>query len=268
MRRTSLWLAAAAVLVSGAASASSITIGGQLGNLNGGVNCGTGSHSTYLGSSVVEFNFDGINGSTAYGPCPGTTPDAGYANFGAIPTGPYTLPSGFGTITFTHNIASGTSGGDIVRGRLEGQTGDPWADNTPYLVIPGIGQNLNNKLTLSLTGLASGANYFGMYFGSVDTYNNVKFTLSDGHVINLDGTTIANALSAVASGGQFTTNSNVYVDFFAVGATISTIQFSSSTRALEVDNFAFGLSPVPAPGAFALFGLGLLGLGATRRRMR
>ena len=262
MRQVAIWLAAAITLASGVANAATITIGGQHGNLNGNVNCGTGSHSTFLGSSVVEFNFDGVNGSSAYLPCPGAGPDANYVNYGAIPTSSFTLPSGFGSISFSHSAGSA---GDIVRGRLNGQTGDPWADNTPYLVIPGIGQNLNNRLTLNLGGLTSGANYFGMYFGSVDTYNHVNFLMSDASVINFTGTAIAAALAATPNGGQFSTNSNVFVDFFANGASISSITFYSDQRALEVDNFAFGRA-VPAPGALALLGLGLLGLGGLRRR--
>ncbi len=264
MRQVSMWIAAAVTLVSGAANAATITMGGQYGNLSGGVNCGTGSHSTFLGSTVTEFNFDGINGSSAYSPCstlPGQGPDANYVNYGAIPTSSFALSGGFGSISFSH---SAVSAGDIVRGRLNGQTGDPWADNTPYLVIPGINQNLGNKLTLNLAGLTNAANYFGMYFGSVDTYNHVNFAMSDATTVNLTGTQIAAALSAAANGGQFSVNSNVYVDFFAHGATINSITFYSDQRALEVDNFAIGA--VPAPGALALLGLGLLGLGAIRRR--
>ncbi len=260
MTRTSVLFVALAALVSGVANAGTITIGGQLGNLNGGVNCGTGSHSTLLSSTVKEFNFDGINGSTAYTPCPGAGPDANFVNYGAIPTSAYNLGGGFGSISFSH---SAMSAGDIVRGRLSGQSGDPWADSTPYLVIPGITQNLGNRLTLNLTGLTTQANYFGMYFGSVDTYNHINFTLSDSSVVNFNGTMIASALSAVASGGQFTTNSNVFVDFFSRGATINSITFYSDQRALEVDNFAFG--SVPTPGAMALLGLGLLGIGGFRR---
>ncbi len=252
-----------AALVSGGAYAGTITIGGQLGNANGGVNCGTGSHSTLLGSTVKEFNFDGLNGSTAYTPCPGAGPDANFVNYGAISTSSFNLGGGFGSISFSH---SAMSSGDIVRGRLNGQSGDPWADNTPYLVIPGISQNLSNRLTLNLTGLTSQANYFGMYFGSVDNYNHVDFTLSDSTIVALNGSVIASALSAVASGGQFSTNSNVFVDFYSLGATINSITFYSDQRALEVDNFAFG--SVPAPGALALLGLGLLGLGGLRRNRK
>jgi hypothetical protein len=88
--------------------------------------------------------------------------------------------------------------------------------------------------------------------------------MSDSSTIHLTGAAIAAALTAAPNGGQFSTSSNVFVDFFSVGATINSITFYSTQRALEVDNFAFG--SVPSPGALALLGLGLLGLGAFRRR--
>jgi hypothetical protein len=259
--KKSILVAAVITLVTGTANAATITMGGQYGNLNGGVNCGTGSHSQFLGGSVAEFNFDGLNGSSAYTPCPGSGPDANFVNYGAIATTRFNVGGGFGNISFSH---SAMSAGDIVRGRLNGQSGAPWADNTPYLVIPGLNQNINNRLTLNLTGLTTQANYFGMYFGSVDTYNNLIFSMSDSSTIHLTGAAIAAALTAAPNGGQFSTSSNVFVDFFSVGATINSITFYSTQRALEVDNFAFG--SVPAPGALALLGLGLLGLGAFRRK--
>ena len=72
-----------ALVTASVANAGSITVGGHLGP-GGNVNCGTGAHSTYLGSTVAEFTVDGLNGSVPYTPCPGSGPDAAYHDYGPV----------------------------------------------------------------------------------------------------------------------------------------------------------------------------------------
>jgi hypothetical protein len=75
------------------------------------------------------------------------------------------------------------------------------------------------------------------------------------------GSTIASR----TNGCQSCAGTNRYVDFDFGAARFDRIVLVSDGRAFESDNPAFGT--VPAPGAFAPLGMGLLaGVSATRRR--
>jgi hypothetical protein len=51
-------------------------------------------------------------------------------------------------------------------------------------------------------------------------------------------------------------------------ALISKITFKASANAVETDNHAYSVSPVPLPAAAWLFGSALMGLGALRRKQK
>lgn len=103
------------------------------------------------------------------------------------------------------------------------------------------------------------ANYFGLYWGSVDTYNTIQF-LRGSDVIR----TVAGAeVIAIADGDQ-TAIGSTYVNFFADSPDqyFDTVQFSSGGFAFESDNLAF--RPVPTPALLPA----AIGFGAAMLRKR
>lgn len=105
--------------------------------------------------------------------------------------------------------------------------------------------------------------YFGLLWGSVDTYNTLEFF--DGNT--LVGSITGSDVNAFANGdqgaaGTFYVNINSDTPFNRVVA-------SSSQHAFEIDNISFNQTiPSPEPLTLSLFGAGLAGLGLVRRRRK
>jgi hypothetical protein len=109
---------------------------------------------------------------------------------------------------------------------------------------------------------AAGLSYFGLYWGTIDTYNTISFLTNTG-VESFTGTEIANDAGFFnpINSGNFEINR--FVNFFAApGQVITGITFSSEVAAFESDNHAFRVIPTPA----LLPGLVALGVGVLRKR--
>lgn len=135
--------------------------------------------------------------------------------------------------------------------------GDAGRDPTNYLSIgPG-----NDPETITY---ASAKTYFGLYWGSVDTYNTIDFYLggvliAGGHYTGADITPL------LADGAQLDYTSNRYVVFSGLtydkvilGSSGPGGNFPNSTPAFEIDNIAAG---VPEPATWAMMLLGFAGIG-------
>ncbi|WP_158227088.1 Npun_F0296 family exosortase-dependent surface protein [Mangrovitalea sediminis] len=108
---------------------------------------------------------------------------------------------------------------------------------------------------------------FSFYWGSIDSYNLVEFLSGGvgGAVIDSLTGTQAHALAA-GSGSPANFNTDGFFSFAGngqTGGTFDTVKLSSSGGVA----FEFAAA-VPEPGTLALFGLGLVALGASTRRYR
>lgn len=146
----------------------------------------------------------------------------------------------------------------VVQGNLAGKYAAPKGDTTPFLSVPN--PVANGQATFELGTLAS---YFGIYWGSMDSYNTLEF-LRDGAVV---ASFTGGQITAAADGNQIADRTNRYVNFsFGASQYFNAVRLKSNGFAFESDNHAF--VAVPAPAAVGLLGLGLLGFCAARRRSR
>ena len=167
-----------------------------------------------------------------------------------------------------------TGGGLGVQSGSNSFGAAPAGDGTCYGFGPRPGSG-TTKATVKVDYsdiLDAGVNitYLGLYYGSIDTYNNINLYGADGLIMRtITGKEVLEA-SGGTSGNQVAPGSNVYVNFaFGPGEGFTAYEFETDGIAFEVDNIAVGLSnrsQVPEPGSLALLGAGLLGFVATRRR--
>jgi len=177
-----------------------------------------------------------------------------------------------------------TPGAQAVQGSVAGQYaapflsggngtgfGNPIGSNQPdgvntttYLTTGSTGAIAASQVEILLPGNAgAGYLYFGLLWGSVDSYNTLSFF--DG--ASLVGSITGSDVTASPNGDQGV-EGTLYVNITSTES-FNRIVATSSQFAFEFDNIAFNRSipvPVPAPGPLALLGLGLLGAASLRRR--
>lgn len=156
------------------------------------------------------------------------------------------LPSGF-SASHTH------PSNPVVQGSVLNLYKAPTDDSSNYLTT-GTGSIVDTLNTPST--------YFGFYWGSLDSYNDLKITESNGAVFNMTGSELASDYHVTANG-----NCSYFFNFFAdPGTTIESVEFSSSTNSFEIDNVATA-SATPEPATIAMLTGGLLiCAGSIRRR--
>lgn len=105
------------------------------------------------------------------------------------------------------------------------------ADTSKYLSIGG-----GASETISF---ATEKNAFGLYWGSVDSYNTIKFYSGTTLVASYTGADISPLL---ASGNQGSFSANGYVDFVGLPF-FNKVVLASSSNAFEIDNISAGVVP-------------------------
>ncbi|APW37378.1 hypothetical protein RD110_09410 [Rhodoferax koreense] len=174
------------------------------------------------------------------------------------------------------------SGGSYAfrSGTVAGVAAAPAGDSTCYAYGPSQGGSLPDVVNVNYSGLLSqlgaGAslNYLGLYYGSIDTYNDLLFYNAQGGLIaTVTGASLIDQFKGT-SGNQQADSSNIYVNlFFEPGEQFTSFSFRTTGIAFEMDNVSVGFnvappSQVPEPGSLALLGLGIAAIGLTRRRKR
>ncbi|WP_032097149.1 MULTISPECIES: Npun_F0296 family exosortase-dependent surface protein [unclassified Alteromonas] len=176
-------------------------------------------------------------------------------------------------------VTVGGSGSFEVRASGKGGVAAaPAGDETCFAYTPAEGGNLGSVeldysalLTAAsgLLGTSVGIDYFGFYWGSVDTYNDFSFFNGDNLIVEITGQSLLNTLNG-NTGNQLADSSNVYVNVaFAPGDSFNKVVINSTGVAGEVDNIVVGFDtpvPVSGPSTIALSSLALLGMAGLRRR--
>jgi hypothetical protein len=186
----------------------------------------------------------------------GSVPDeqGGLVNFSAPSSG------SFASGIFTENGISFSptqpgQGGIIVSGTSPGNYAEPAGYKGSYMAILG-----GKSETLKFSGQMD---IFGLYWGSIDTYNTVEFLLNGAQVVTVKGSDLAAPIAA--SGNQLSPDSNAYITFSNL--LFDEVILSSSGNSFEFSNVA---AAAPEPSTWAMMILGFMGVGfvAYRRKGR
>lgn len=147
----------------------------------------------------------------------------------------------------------------VVQGSKSSQYATPAGDTTKYLTLSNKGANAPGATGSVTLNFAKALDYFGLYWGSVDTYNFVDF-YSGGSLLKTFG---GADVSKTAQGSWTGTTDNIFVNFFAnPGQTFDKVVLRSNGVAFESDNHAYRESnsaavPEPFTVGGSLVGLAL-----------
>lgn len=199
-----------------------------------------------------------------------------YENFDSL------APGTTGRMTDTGITVSFNPDAGAVKGAASGKYAAPFvsngnrtlfgspdaADTNTYLASGSAGNSANANVTRSSNAQQK---YFGLLWGSVDSFNTLTFYSNGTLVSSFDGTDVStSAGTGNCVGGNQGALGTCYVNINFLTGSYDKVVATSSSYAFEFDNVASSTSAigVPKPGALGLMGLGLLSLGGLAMRRR
>lgn len=174
-----------------------------------------------------------------------------------------TSVAGTTVIDFNSGCGYAACSGDfqIVTGSVVNQYAQPAGTDTPYLSVPNPRANGSASFDLGTS-----SDYFGLFWGSIDSYNSISFFRNDFLIASYTGTDL---VGQFANGNQVSFSSNRYINFDFGSDVFNTVVLTSNGFAFESDNHAYRVvASVPEPATALLMLVGLLGLFGARQRLR
>jgi hypothetical protein len=150
-----------------------------------------------------------------------------------------------------YEFAGGTLTGDgaIEDASLPGEFAQPAGDPTRYLTVsyPSLAGSV-------LFAFSTAQNFFGLYWGSMDSYNSVTFLNGGVRIASFSGASVAGLTGLVANGDQQSPLSNRYINFYFNDSSFDEVVLSTTNLGFEVDNIAFAdpTPAIPEPGTLGL----------------
>lgn len=165
---------------------------------------------------------------------------------------------------------SGQNATSLVTGGVSGNHGNPAGDNSQYLTITPKNSGKSGATDSVIVNFAKAINYFGLYWGSADNYNQISFYNGAKLLATYGGGDLANKFSGLISATGSWTNSqaNFYGNFFAdAGEAFTSVKLTATGVAFESDNFAYTeAEAVPEPMTMTGLALGVGAMVSARRR--
>jgi hypothetical protein len=168
------------------------------------------------------------------------------AHSGLVTSSTLTTPGGGATVVFSSGSGQATSG--LYQGTTTGIAAAPYGTTAP-LTQNYLAAEPNGAVTMNF---ATQQQYFGMDWGSVDSYNTLSFYNNGTLMETLTGSQIA----ANANGNQEAAGSYLVDVDFTNGASFNTVVATDTTSpAFEFDAVAYAPTAIPiTPAAIAAAG--------------